>query len=209
MKLSEIIERKNKGENLSDLVAIKPYIPLILKRSMVKSITGYSLTYDENGIVSSDAIMQELFTVLNIVLEVADIEIDGLFDEIEKEDGIIHYEINLGVALEAYDTLMQSGIYKYIDENLASNCKDISSLVDLEIANHISVNNSVGAVLTRALQTIINMIPSEQKIGEMMSSLPVMLDGLKNNPDLMKTIQTVLPDMNRAQKRSKKKTGDV
>lgn len=114
--------------------------------------------------------MQELFTTLFVTLELSDLEIEGLFDS----EGLV----NIEVALESYDLLMALGIYHHICQQLSNN--DIDLLITYEVQQRMELYNSVAAVLSRTLQSVISLLPSENKLMDAMKELPTMLSGLGN-----------------------------
>jgi hypothetical protein len=173
MNIKEIVANlKDSNGKIADMVKVEnAYIPLILKRSLVNSVCNMSLLLDdETKMLMSDNIMQELFATLFISLELSDLEIEGLFDD----EGLISIE----VALEAYDMLMQHNIYSHICKQLSNN--DIEVLISCEIENRLELHNSIAAVLSRTLSSVINMLPSENKLMDAMKELPTMLNGLGN-----------------------------
>ena len=103
MQIKEVISKykeniNSKVENPLSFINIKSYIPLLAKREIMNVVCNMCLVIsDETGLLSCDRIMRDLFLKLNVVLEYADVQMDELFDE--------NGEINLEVALEAYDLI--------------------------------------------------------------------------------------------------------
>jgi hypothetical protein len=171
MNIKEIVKNlKDNQAKIADMVKVeKTYIPLILKRSLVNNVCNMSLLLDdETKMLTNDLIMQELFTTLFLSLELSDLEIENLFD--------VDSNLDIQIALESYDMLMEYGIYNYICQQLSNN--DIEALITFEIENRLETYNSVAAVLSRTLQSVVNMLPSEAKLIDIMKDLPSILSGL-------------------------------
>jgi hypothetical protein len=171
MELTKIVELiqsqheiKANPKLLESYITIeKTYIPLQLKRQIVKNIVDFSLyTDEETQLLKHDLMLQDLMTILHIVIECTDVQIDDLFTEEKK--------LNTEVAVEAYDKLIQFGIYKYIEDRLENN--DITVLVDYEIQQQLSVVNSVSHIVLKSFEKLFSIIPSQEKIQDLINTLP-------------------------------------
>jgi hypothetical protein len=181
MELTKIVELiqshqdevKTKTNSLESYITIeKTYIPLQLKRQIVKNIVDFSLyTDEETQLLKHDLMLQDLMTILHLVIECTDVQIDDLFTE-EQEDQEEKEEkkLNTEVAVDAYDKLIQFGIYKYIEDRLENN--DITVLVNYEIQQQLSVVNSVSHIVLKSFEKLFSIIPSQEKIQDLINTLP-------------------------------------
>lgn len=168
MKLQEIIS-KSKETPFNELIKVTSYIPLLLKGQIVKNIIALSTVPDQDtGLMKKDFLFQELFTTIFITLELSDVEIENILDESGT--------IEIDVAIEAYEQLIESGIYNYICNCLINN--DINALVDMEVKQKVDLYNSVAAVLQRTITSLVTKIPSEEGVKELMSQLSTQLGDL-------------------------------
>jgi hypothetical protein len=196
MKLQEIISNNKSGTLLKELIQITtPYIPLLLKRQIRNTVVTLSTYVDEEtNMMRSDKLLMEMYATLMVCLECTDIELD----ELVNEEG----EINIECAIEAYDELIQSGVYSYIMTNIANN--DIDALVEIEIQERLDTYNSVASVLNRAISSVMKKLPSEESMKELLTQLPTQLAGLKDL-NILGTGGVSGVTENRATRRSKKK----
>jgi hypothetical protein len=165
MELTKVVELiQSQQASLESYITIeKSYIPLQLKRQIVKNIVDFSLyTDEETQLLKHDLMLQDLMTILHLVIECTDVQIDDLFTEEKK--------LNTEVAVEAYDKLIQFGIYKYIEDRLENN--DINVLVDYEIQQQLSVVNSVSHIVLKSFEKLFSIIPSQDKIQDLINTLP-------------------------------------
>jgi hypothetical protein len=169
MKLQEIISKLKEGTPLSDLIKITPYIPLLAKRAIMNNAASLSTYIDEEtNMMKKDILLSELFCTLFVTIETSDVEIENLQDE--------NGEINVETAIEAYESLMESGAYSRISCKLVNN--DVDALVDAEMNQRIDNHNSVASVLNRAIGVLIEKIPNEDSIKELITQLPAQLASL-------------------------------
>jgi hypothetical protein len=172
MKLQELISKiQESGEStdLKSLINTKSYLPILTQRAIVKSICDMCLYVDEEtDMLQCDYVMKELFYVLNTTLECSDIEIDGIIDE--------NGEIDLETAVEAYDLIIEFGVYEHIRFN--SRTPKFRTFLDQEIEQKISTYNSVSNVLRKSINSLMDKIPSEANIKELMEQLPTQLSSL-------------------------------
>ena len=181
MKIQEIIskinesKKSNEGTPLSSLIEIKPYLPLLVKREIVKSVCNMCLLFDEDTeMLKCDYILKDLFYVLNVVLECSDIEIDGLFDTDENGE----QDINIEVAIEAYDLIMENDIFDFIAVKVG--LFDLELMINEEIAQRMEINNSVSNILRKSINTLMEKIPSEDGMKNLMAQLPSQIASLND-----------------------------
>lgn len=197
MKFQEIISKLNSKEDISGLITITPYIPFLVKRQIRNTVANLSTYIDEeSSMLRSDSMLKDMYLALMICLETTNLEIDDLVDD--------EYQINVEVAIESYDNLIQSGLYELIRKEI--NMYELECDISDEIEERMSVHNSVASVLNRAIQTVLKKLPSEEGMKEVLAQLPNQIAGLKDlnifgtgsgNVDEVKE--------NRATRRSKKK----
>ena len=170
MILTKIIDSLKQGKTIADLVKIKyEHIPLALQSQISKSVMHCSINTDEyTGFSERDFIYTELMTVINVVLECTDIEVEDILDKNE--------ELDLGVAIEAYDEIMKHDIFKYIKDYVKIN--PLLNLIDDEMTQVIERDNSVARVLKTTIKDLAEKIPSQDKITLMLSNIPSMLSEL-------------------------------
>jgi len=185
MKLKSIISKINKNEDGAlDKIKVTKYIPFSTKRAIVKNVTALS-TYMDGDIVSEDAseiiirgtgmmkndvILEELLIFAYKIAFLTDITVDGLLDE----DMVVDIEI----AEQAYDSMVEREIYDYINEQFVND--DIWELVRYEVSQELEINNSVANVLKTTIEELVAKLPTQEEIGQLMTQIPSQLDGLKN-----------------------------
>ena len=184
MKLKSLISKINKNEDgVWDKIKITKYIPFSTKRAIVKNVVTLS-TYLDNGVVGedgevlingtgfmkSDTMLEGLLTFAYKVEFLTDITVDGLLDE----DMIVDIE----VAEQAYDLMMEKGIYDYINKQFVND--DIWEIIQPEVSQELEINNSVANILKTTIEDLVAKLPTQEEIGQLMTQLPSQLDGLKN-----------------------------
>jgi hypothetical protein len=176
MKLNEIITSLKSETPLpfSDLFQINvKYMPILVKRQMVRDITNFSVYLDEETkLMRRDNILVKILTTLFLTLQFTDIEIDELFDE--------NGDINIELAVSAYDDLMETAIYAEICKHIDDVIYDIDCLVECELNEKINNYNSSGGVLQRIFEYIMEKVPDADSIKNMIQEIPLELEGLKN-----------------------------
>jgi len=172
---------------------MKTYLSFLEKRNLVKSIVSYSLVEDENGILTRDRFLQELVTVLFCEVLINEKEIEGLFDE----DG----SLNVEVAIAEYDKIMEARGNEYYDEMEW----DVGSDVEIECQDRLEAHNSIPSLFNKALLKLIEKIPDETKITDLLKSLPELMKGL--NPSTLGLIGNVLGGELSGKKSKGKKQG--
>jgi hypothetical protein len=192
MELKKIVELLKEGKKLEDILNITyKHIPLILQRQILKNVVSFTIVDDEEtGFVKRDLIMQELMTVLSLVLECTDLEIEGLTDE----EG----DIDIAVALEAYDEIIKHGIYDYVESQVDTY---MHNLIYEEIQQTLEIHNSTANVLSQTIKNISDKIPNQETIMSMMQSLPQQLSDVQNLSTFTQ------PNSKKSTKRSKKSDG--
>lgn len=172
MKLQDVISKiqEDPSTPLSSIIKINSIIPILIKREIVKSVCDHCLILDETSeMLKCDYIIKDIFYVLNVVLEATDIEIYDLFDS----DGTL----NISIAIDSYDSIMSSKIFDYLDSYLLF---DLKRMIDQEIEQQLLIHNSVSNVLRKTINTLIDKIPSEANMKEIIAQLPAQLAGLKD-----------------------------
>jgi hypothetical protein len=172
---------------------MKTYLSFLEKRNLVKSIVSYSLVEDENGILTRDRFLQELVTVLFCEVLINEKEIEGLFDE----DG----SLNIEVAIAEYDKLRQSDDF----DGWSHTDGEVRNLINQEINDRLEANNSIPSLFNKALLKLIEKIPDETKITDLLKSLPELMKGL--NPSTLGLIGNVLGGELSGKKSKGKKQG--
>ncbi len=176
MKLNEIITslRSETPLPFSDLFQINvKNMPILVKRQMVRDVTNLSVYLDEETkLMRRDNFLVKILTTLFLTMQFTDIEIDELIDETG--------DINIELAVSAYDDLMETEIYAEILKQIDDIVYDIDFLVDCEINEKINNYNSSGGVLQRIFEYIMEKVPDADSIKNMIQEIPLELEGLKN-----------------------------
>jgi hypothetical protein len=171
LKVKEMTDSKqgsNDGNSLSSIIKIKPYLPLMIKREIIKSVTNMSLYVDdETEMLKCDDTLRELFYVLSVVLELTDIEIDDLYEE---------DVINVEKAIETYDLIVSNGIFEYVLDQTPT--WDLDNMIDREIKQQIKIYNSTANVLRKSINSLLSKIPNELDMKTLMEQLPAQLESL-------------------------------
>lgn len=172
MKLNEIIDLKPTQQQLSGLIKVElPYIPLADKRNITDNIARLSVYVDETTILlMHDVLAQRLLSAIHRVLYLTDIEIENILDE--------NNDINIEIAVNSYDKMIQNGILQHIEAQLVND--DIDEIVNYKIKQNIETYNSVSNVLRNIVTDLVSKIPSQEDIGNLMTSLPSQIEGLKD-----------------------------
>lgn len=143
-----------------DLI-IKEYISLLNKKTMIDNILLVSFV-EENGLYKIDPIMNELFKVLTIFVNYTEgVEIPDLY--IKNENSEI---LNLEVAFELYDYLIENGIY----DKLATDNNDILSFCELlETAINDKLKNldSIESIIANGIDKLLKLLDKNTSPKEM------------------------------------------
>ncbi len=182
MELKQIIAELKEGKFFTDLIKVDEYIQFTTKRVLTDDVIGLCLYKDEEtDLLVNDILFKDLLTVIMKTLQLTDIEIDNITDE--------NGELNIDVVIEAYDNLMELGIYEYIKSQFKND--DIDAIIEYKIKQRLEIHNSVGNVIKSIVNELVSRIPSQEDIGNLMTSLPSQLEDLKNlkilNPSNVKS----------------------
>jgi hypothetical protein len=171
MELKQIISQLEEGKSFPDLIKVDEYIPFSIKRVLTDDVVGLCIYKDEEtDLLVNDILFKDLLTVIMKTLQLTDVEIENMTDE--------NGELNIDVVIEAYDSLMELGIYEYIKSQLKND--DIDAIIEYKIKQRLETYNSVGNVIKSIVNELVSKIPSQEEIGNLMTSLPFQLEDLKN-----------------------------
>jgi hypothetical protein len=182
MELKQIIVELKEGKFFPDLIKVEEYIPFSTKRVLTDDVVGLCLYLDEEtNLLVNDILFKDLLTVIMKTLQLTDVEIENVTDELG--------ELNIDVVIEAYDNLIELGIYEYIKSQLKND--DIDAIIEYKIKQRLETYNSVGNVIKGIVNELVSKIPSQEEIGNLMTSLPSQLEDLKSlkilNPSNVKS----------------------
>lgn len=152
---------------------VKPYLPFPNKRLMVDTILNQCVKFD-HGIAKVDYVLFKL----------------------TKETVIIAGYTNIDLALEedlttAYDELRQKGILKQIFNRIDKDELELfETILDKEIAQILSVNNSLLTVVAAALNKLIDKMPTEEQLDNLLANLDII------DPDKLSSIKSLFKQSN-------------
>lgn len=149
MLLSELKENIYKAE-IVDKLEIKTYLPMFTKQLKIEKICGLNgnentgVIYYENGLALVDNLNKKIACMLVVLTDYCNVEID---------DGILVEEI-----VEILDLLIESGLYKKILDKIGNDVIEFMWELEDEIDNIRFKNNSIEAILSKALDKVIEVI---------------------------------------------------
>lgn len=168
IRLEDIIEELNNGKGLSELdIEISKYLDITMKDIIINGfkendikvdgIIDNSLEVSEDGVYYINNINFEMFKVVTIVMHYTNIDLSS--SEVFKNDN-------------KYDLLVEYGIYAWIRDNIPyRELELLDNLINSELSERIKTLNSTEAILSRSLKTLLEKIPSERKIKNMLKNV--------------------------------------
>ena len=177
------------GCNLDDLmnlgIQVKRYLPINEKLTLIHRILAYA-TVESDGMQSINAIYKHLFYEIEMVRAYSNLDfstVDKLRDS-EKLDDREKYGDKL---IEYYDMIKSAGIVDYILGLIADGeVQFIKNCLEEQIIENNRVNNSIAGVVGGALNRLINKLPDEEGMKQLLQDMFV---GLKNvDPNNLKML---------------------
>lgn len=160
MKFNELKKQIEAGQDIKELIEFK-YVSLPTQQSLIKNVKSACLQEDTNGFLKIDYSIRGLSQLLIIVVNFTDIDFKGLYD---KEGNI-----NTKLSLEIFDYFKKNKFDKYIYAD--DSCQDFICILESELKQEIEINNSIGMVVKKTLNSLIEKVPDGTSISKLTSEL--------------------------------------
>jgi hypothetical protein len=179
MELNMIIEKLENGEKIEDLIKItKEYIPILEKRNIIKTVLNRCLFTDEGTeMLQCDEFLKELYLIPLVIISCTDVEVDNLIVSEETEDGAVN-DFDLEMTINTVDIIKKYKIDRYIYQN--TDLDVIEYALDTEIQQRKEIYNSPAMILSKAIKSIINIIPNQNAIENLFKEFPQHLSQLND-----------------------------
>lgn len=165
--IDDIVKDLQEGKKLSELgIVVKKRLPMTEKiyliegyKSEDKNETSFfglvdDIIYFDNGLAKVNFSLKEILSISTIVLNYTNITID--------------FASNLNF----YDTLIEFGIYKYIEKLIASEDLMIFNyLVENNLNQYVLTYNSPLAFFNRKFEELMKIIPDEKKMQNVINQI--------------------------------------
>lgn len=167
--LDELIESKDRAK-----IVVKNRIPFTHKVVMIDNIIESCVSEDEYGMKRINYPLLKLSKEYSIVKTYSNIDL-------AVETSIV----------EAYEKLEEN---KIIENVISLICQDdidfIDCMIDEEIRQIQTIDNSVSSVVAKALNKIVNKLPNNKDISKLIKDLPKTIN--KINPDKLKFVKDAI-----------------
>jgi len=171
MKLKSVIRGLKNGKEIEELVKIKKnFMTFAERRVICSNVANLAIFYDEDTeMYVYEDLVKDMYLTLYRIIYYTNIEIDDLF--IEDENG--ENDINLEVAVKAYDDLMANKIYALCVENLNDfNSNDtLDNLIQSAIEQKINIYNSTGFAIKTIVNELVSKLPNPTEIQSLIGSV--------------------------------------
>lgn len=186
MKIREFIEAYNtmsvkSTAALTKMLEIKPYIPVMRKRTLAEIIFN-AVTSVENNIIVVDSLNKYICFTMLMITEYTNLEFTV------DENGLSTPE-----ALEEYDELCANNLINPILACFADDYARSNEVLNYVFQDRLAAVNSSSAVLGRAVDYVVEIIENlsgvfEKKINNMNDSLA------EFDPEMLNQIISILPE---------------
>lgn len=170
MNLLTIDKLREQDYQVQGELQIKQYLPLAIKKLSIQNILE-SCVIEENEIKKIDFVLKEFAYQFTLVNQYSNLDCD-----VEN-------------MTEFYDELKEHGIIDFIIRQIPESEREfINSVLQKEIEQIQSVDNSIEMILTKALNKLVDKLPTSKEINKMIPKIskeltkisPATLDILKN-----------------------------
>lgn len=150
MKWNEIV-------NTSDIKINK--IGIIEQRDFVDSVIANCLEIQSDGMAKVDFTLKELYTFLNVIIYLTDIEINDVLEKMYEKDENEKVTLHIEPLIELYNYMtVLNDYYKYIFNNFDWGTLEVFSILDKEIYSTLALHNDLGAIANRFLNKIVKVV---------------------------------------------------
>lgn len=173
LKISDILSVLKEGKNIKDCgIKTIPYLDIEYKIGIIKGFENdensliKKCLYTQNGITYIDYFFKEIFTAINIIIYYTNITI------LEEEN--------------IYNTIMESGIYKYVICHIpVKEIEQFEYFINKALNQEVENANSIQNLTYQILQELLKKIPSDKQIKNMIKKFENLdLSNLKTIKDL-------------------------
>ncbi len=154
---------------MSDII-VKKYLPLSLKQVIIKNIVS-SVVDEETGNIDFSLI--DFMTEISLLINYTD------------------YELSDEETVVQYDEIKENGTLKsIIDQIHYDEVYFIKSNVEKEIQQYLDNNRSLGIQFKKAVDKLLDKLPSEQGMKETLEKLPSIIN--ESNPENLRFISEAI-----------------
>lgn len=170
MLISELKEKLESGKPLEELLEVKSYLSVSLKKVIADNIVERSVEIDQNAIMQVNYFNKKMLRDMLLIVEYSNLEF--------SDEG----------SIEEYDYLCENKILdKIIGLIPESEIDFIDDLVHYELKQKVELNNSLTNIVAKSLNDLINKIPDQKSITKTLNSLPKILNKVKpENLEILK-----------------------
>lgn len=167
MEFNELKSQIELGVDPKKLFEFKN-VGLIEQKKIINMVKSACLIETDNGFTKVDFVLKDMFTLLYIVINYTNIEIE--------ESLYINDNINTVFAIEIFDLFKKHKLDEFI--YIESGCDYLIHILDKEIEQELNINNSVSFIVKKTLDGLISKLPSEENIKGLMSEIPKLLNSV-------------------------------
>lgn len=178
------------GGAITDLgIEVKKYLSINDKLSLVYKIIEMARESSED-LFKINYVYKEFFYEIEMIRAYSNIDFSTI-DKLANSDKIEEQEKYGGKLIEFYDLLKEHGIIDYTLNLINTDEKVfIKKCIEEQIQENHIVNNSLGAILSKALDKLIERIPTDEAMKSVAKEL---VDNLKKiNPENLKLLAQVV-----------------
>jgi hypothetical protein len=168
IKLSEIKSKEDYKK-----ISIKPYLSFSFKKVIINNILNLSKIENEQNLVKIDYALLEMIKNIMLINNYSDLDLS------EYED-----------IFQAYDLMQENGVLEYIFGEIPIKEIDFFDMIlEQEITQLLTVENSVSGVLAKALNKLVDRIPDSAEINKMIPKLSKEIS--KISPETMEILKGI------------------
>jgi hypothetical protein len=168
IKLSEIKSKEDYKK-----ISIKPYLSFSFKKVIINNILNLSKIENEQNLVKIDYALLEMIKNIMLVNNYSDLDLS------EYED-----------IFQAYDLMQENGVLEYIFGEIPIKEIDFFDIIlEQEITQLLTVENSVSGVLAKTLNKLVDRIPDSAEINKMIPKLSKEIS--KISPETMEILKGI------------------
>lgn len=190
VKITAIKNCIKNGDAIKDLgIEVRKYLPINDKLNLVYKIIEMARENSED-LFKINYVYKEFFYEIEMIRAYSNIDFSTI-DKLANSDKIEEQEKYGGKLIEFYDLLKEHGIIDYTLNLINTDEKVfIKKCIEEQIQENHIVNNSLGAILSKALDKLIERIPTDEAMKSVTKEL---VDNLKKiNPENLKLLAQVV-----------------
>lgn len=186
VKITAIRNWIKDGGNIEDLgIEVKQYLPINDKEKLVSRVI-IAPTIEEDGIKKIDAVTKRFFYEIEMVRAYSNLDFSTIDKYLQTDGG--KYSEKL---VEYYDMIKSSGLVDNILGMIdTEEVRFINDCIEEQIVENNRINNSIAGVVGSALNKLVDKLPDEEGMKELVQGF---FTGLKDvNPDNLKMLATAI-----------------